>query len=169
MLPNSKSSVLMSRAARMLSVATLPLAAALVSFLAAAPADASDSGEVPFKEFLTLVDFGPEGELFWSGQATHLGQVEVEQSFNPEFDPTDPDSVFSSYVKHAANGDTVYGRVIPDDYLDPFTTGTVTIDGGTGRFEGATGTSSYVILIDPETEEVTLWIEGSMSAVGRGE
>lgn len=104
---------------------------------------------LPFKESLTLVGADPAAGTFsYSGTATHLGKVSVVQTLNPDFDPTEapgPDNVFATYLKTAANGDTLTGQIIPDDPADPFTTGDVTVEDGTGRFDGATGVSEYVV------------------------
>ncbi len=89
---------------------------------AGAVATAGD-GTVPFKETLDYLGNDVNGVAHYSGTATHLGNVTAVQFFNPDFDPNDPDSVFSTYVKYGANGDSLYGNVIPDDPANPFTTG----------------------------------------------
>lgn len=121
--------------------------------------------QIPFKERLTLVGFGPLGEAYYVGTATHLGRVQAVEFFNPDFDPGDPESVFATYIKVSASGDMVYGTVIPDDPANPFTTGALTVDGGTGRFLGASGISRYVVSSDPETG-VSIAVEGTISTVG---
>lgn len=146
-----------------------PLAGALLlaALAPGVPSRAAPMGEVPLKETLTLVDFGPLGEAYYVGTGTHLGRLTAVEYFNPDFDPTDPDSVFATYVKTAANGDTVVGTIIPDDPTNPFTTGGFTVDGGTGRFRGATGRGRYVVSFNPDTG-YTIEIDGTMSSVGSG-
>jgi hypothetical protein len=136
--------------------ATLPAAPVVVQVAG------SQNTDLPFKEHLTLVGSAP-GEAFYVGNATHLGKVSATEYINPAFDPNDPTSVFATYVKTAANGDTVVGTIIPDDPANPFTTGSLTIDGGTGRFDGATGTSRYVISADPKTGAPAADITGTIS------
>jgi hypothetical protein len=161
---NSPKAEIMFRTVRVPLVAALLFAGGL-AIIAPSIASAGSPKQVPFKEHLTLVGFGPLGEAYYVGTATHLGRVQVVEYFNPDFDPSDPESVFATYIKYAANGDTVYGRVIPDDPANPFTTGALTTDGGTGRFQGATGTSLYVVSFDPATG-YSIAVEGTISSVG---
>jgi hypothetical protein len=105
---------------------------------------------VPFKETLTVTRVDPTGTIHYEGHATHLGRVVAVLQ---------PDNTF---VKHAANGDTVTGFVTPATE----TTGTVTLTGGTGRFQGAAGLSSYVISTDPKTGATTVDITGTIASTG---
>jgi hypothetical protein len=102
---------------------------------------------VPFKETLTFIDVTGTGEAHYVGHATHFGTVNAVLY---------PDHTF---VKTAANGDTAVGFVT---FFTP-TTGTVTITGGTGRFEGATGFSSAVITVDPDTGVQTVNVTGTLT------
>jgi len=99
----------------------------------------------------------------YAGRATHLGKVTVEEFYVP-----DPDTgeISRFYIKRGANGDTLFGEIIPDE--DNPLTGTVTIEGGTGRFEGATGSAVGNILIDPDTGVITVTVVGTISSVGSG-
>ena len=131
----------------------------------------AQAGEtVPFKETLHYVSSSPNGlNNYYVGQAAHLGKVNAVLSYNPAFDPlgdkNDPANPFATHLKTAANGDTLYGRVIPDDISNPNTTGTITIDGGTGRFAGVTGTTRYVISLSPAGIDVS--VTGAMTSVGK--
>ena len=116
--------------------------------LAAVPAQA---GQVmlPFKASYagyfepTLIDVDPGFLVFAEGQATHLGRFDAEQSHKVGPGPLD----FSDgqYTFIAANGDTIFGSYHGTLVLLDEPAGAVefhgiwTIDGGTGRFEGATG------------------------------
>jgi hypothetical protein len=114
----------------------------------------SGAPTVPFHESLTVVRVEPTGAIDYEGQATHLGHVTAV--LNPD----------DTFVKTAANGDTVTGFVTHATA----TTGTITTTGGTGRFQGATGLSSYVISSDPATGAVTVDVNGTISyAAGRGD
>ena len=132
--------------------------------LVAAQVAAGEPKQVPFKETLELVGNSPDLlEAYYTGHGTHIGKITATEFFNPFFNPADPDSVFATYVKVAANGDELYGEIIPDDPLNPFTTGSLTIDGGTGRFEGATGIARY--FIDLSVAPIAD-VEGTISTVG---
>jgi hypothetical protein len=91
-----------------------------------------------------------------SGNATHMGKVSVILSFcaygpdDPEVPGDDNKYAGSEAVMSAANGDklflyleggtVIYGRTdAHPDYVIDYWQDKVTITGGTGRFEGATG------------------------------
>jgi hypothetical protein len=105
---------------------------------------------VPIRETLMVVGVTPTGAVLYDGQASHLGHVTAVLY---------PDNTF---VKYAANGDTLTGFVTPITE----TTGTITYAGGTGRFEGATGLSTYVLSTDPKTGATRVDIAGTI-AYGR--
>lgn len=109
----------------------------------------ADSGQqqLPFHERLAVVSVSPTGVITYVGRATYFGLVTAEVS---------PDNTF---LKLAHNGDTASGFVT--HATD--TTGTVTFTGGTGRFQGITGTEAYVISTDPETGLTTVRIHGTVS------
>jgi hypothetical protein len=117
--------------------------------------------DLPFKETLTLLSLRG-GIATYSGMATHLGKVFAVEYFNPTYNPADPTSVFATYDKYAANGDVLFGRVVPDNPANPFTTGEATIDGGTGRFQGASGDTRYVVSSDAKTGATNVGITGSI-------
>ncbi len=112
-----------------------------------ADVDKSAGHEVPFKEHLKIVAVSSDGVYSYEGHATHFGHLTAESY---------PDGTF---VKTAANGDSVFGQLYP---ASP-TNGTLTFNGGTGRFASATGTASYVISTDPSTGVSTVDLVGSIS------
>jgi hypothetical protein len=101
----------------------------------------------PFKETLTVVSVSNTGVVSYMGNATYFGHVTAVSY---------PDG---SFVKTAANGDQVFGYITPATS----TTGTLTFTGGTGRFEGATGTCSYVISTDPMSGATMVEVTGFIS------
>jgi hypothetical protein len=103
--------------------------------------------QLPFNERLTVVSVSPTGVITYQGRATYFGFVTAEVS---------PDNTF---IKLAQNGDTASGFVTHATA----TTGTVTFTGGTGQFQGISGTESYVISTNPETGAITVRIHGTVS------
>ncbi len=97
---------------------------------------------VPFHETLTLVGQSPAGVLSYVGHATQFGKVTATLDV--------PNG--NKFVKVAANGDTAFGFVT---HASP-TTGSITLTGGTGRFTGITGASTYVITVNGGTTTVTV-------------
>jgi hypothetical protein len=90
------------------------------------------------------------GSINASGRATHLGLFTEtgELTFIP--DPNNPNLILASgpVAFTAANGDTLEGR-LEDGVLDVTTgiaTGVFRFTGGTGRFEGASGTGDFVVI-----------------------
>jgi len=70
----------------------------------------------------------------------------------------------------AANGDTVYGTIVGQARLTApgvlTILETATIEGGTGRFDGATGSFSVSRVKNPATGETICTFEGSISSPG---
>jgi hypothetical protein len=101
------------------------------------------------------------------GQATHLGNYTAEGT--PCFNPLDG-SFFGKATSTSANGDELYTTYVGQSQPDPanptatLTLATVTIDGGTGRFENATGSYDYRETISGTT--TTFEFEGKISSVG---
>ncbi|MDX1665317.1 MAG: hypothetical protein R3272_16105 [Candidatus Promineifilaceae bacterium] len=109
------------------------------------------------------------------GTATHLGKVTVTRDHC--FSPTNNPPIYNgSWEAVAANGDTIWGSyegsLTPtafDENNNPIRgaiTAPFTIDGGSGRFEGATGAGTIVAedydLITNEADfESEGWIEYS--------
>lgn len=87
-----------------------------------------------------------------SGTATHLGQWTVSGTVH--YTP-DSNGVLHSNGEGtltAANGDKL--NIVIEGILDPVTAvdqGVFRFAGGTGRFEGATGTLNFVVSINPVT------------------
>lgn len=105
------------------------------------------AAERPFS--LTAVGIvSSDGVITGSGRATHLGLfTEIGQAnFVP--DPNDPTRVLATgkATFTAANGDDL--KIMLDGSLSLVTgeaSGVFTFAGGTGRFEGASGTGNFVI------------------------
>jgi hypothetical protein len=85
--------------------------------------------------------------VHYGGNATYFGHVTAV--LNPD----------NTFTKTAANGDTASGYVTHASA----TTGTITITSGTGRFQGATGPSDYIISVDPNTGVTSVEVAGTIS------
>jgi hypothetical protein len=93
-------------------------------------------------------------DFVMNGQATHLGRFELQLLgilWFPE-GPEGPMNV-SSGSMIAANGDSVNIHMVDyfdhfDDSLGVVARGTYAITGGTGRFANASGTGSYIAIVD---------------------
>lgn len=144
--------------ARVLLMAVLAAVLLVAGGMIAAPAAAGDA-VVPFKaSYVTY----PEAEVEWpylkvaipaAGHATHLGKstwyadmwVLLTEEPNPQwsdnmtFTAANGDKLFGSYEG--------YGTPIPD----PEFWGRFEISGGTGRFEGVTGSGAYWGQVSGET------------------
>jgi hypothetical protein len=104
--------------------------------------DRTTPATVPFQETLTLVGQSDTGVLSYVGHATQFGRVTATLDV--------PNG--NRFVKVAANGDTAFGFVT---HASP-TTGSITLTGGTGRFTGITGDSTYVIRTNGGTTTVSV-------------
>ena len=98
-----------------------------------------------------------------SGTATYLGQWTV--SGNVKYTPDNNGVLRSSgdATIVAANGDKLYTRI--DGILDPVAAmdqGVFYFVGGTGRFEGATGSANFVVSINPITGGFDLTVVGKI-------
>lgn len=130
------------------------LVLALATFVLCAPtlATSASDKQVPFKAVFTFAtsvpgDPSPCAQLrinvTGGGTATHLGRFTTVQYQCTTF--ADPLSFTGGqYTFTAANGDTIFGtytgRFVPIGTTGFFSIdATFTIDGGTGRFAGATG------------------------------
>lgn len=134
-------------------------------------ASANESVERPFKmvEYGYVIDEGPDvGDCSFAtveaggeGNATHMGLVRIDRSHC--FDPTNDPVLYDGYWEAVgANGDKIWGSytgaLVPTEFdengvpIRGTITSPFTIDGGTGRFEGATGegvtTSDYDMVAD---------------------
>ena len=107
-----------------------------------------------------LVGATPTG----SGTATHLGQWTV--SGNVKYTP-DANGVLRSSGEAtltASNGDKLLFQI--DGILDPVAAidqGVFRFVGGTGRFEGASGESKFVVSINPITGGFDLTVVGTIN------
>ena len=99
-----------------------------------------------------------------SGTATHLGQWTV--TGNVKYTP-DSNGVLHSSVETtitAANGDKLQIQI--DGILDPIAgvdQGVFYFTGGTGRFEGASGSANFVVTINPVTGGFDLTVVGKIN------
>ena len=106
-----------------------------------------------------LVGATPTG----SGTATHLGQWTV--SGNVAYTP-DSNGVLRSSgdaIIVASNGDKLYTKIV--GILDPVAgmdQGVFYFVGGTGRFEGASGSANFVVSINPVTGGFDLTVVGKI-------
>lgn len=96
-----------------------------------------------------------------SGTATHLGQWTVIG--NPKYTPDSNGVLHSSgeATLTAANGDKLQIEI--DGILDPVAgvdQGVFYFLGGTGRFEGASGSANFVVNINPVTGGFDLTVVG---------
>lgn len=112
-----------------------------------------------------------------SGNATHLGNMDADLSIlhHDDCDLSFATMLLTTSVSGqlaAADGDLVY--YTGDDVINVFNlltgsgpngpiTGTWTITGGTGRFEGATGTLTLDGLVDFTTLNFTAEVEGNIT------
>ena len=164
---------------RFVSLRRIAFALAALAVLGlAGPAAAGE--EVPFKGVLegTYTRTGAfpnfHVELSGSGQATHLGEftLDMPHDLNLLAPPPLPTAT-GVFQFTAADGDTVYGtftgRGGPSD-LPGFilrVVETMTITGGTGRFDGASGVVSSVRYLDGSNFIGAF--EGTISSPGAGD
>ncbi|HEU4712516.1 MAG TPA: hypothetical protein VFS76_13170 [Pyrinomonadaceae bacterium] len=98
-----------------------------------------------------------------SGTATHLGQWTV--AGNPKY-TLDDQGVFHSSGEATlttANGDKLFIQI--NGILDPVAgvdQGVFYFVGGTGRFQGASGTAQFVVNINPVTQGFDLTVVGKI-------
>lgn len=107
-----------------------------------------------------------------TGNATHMGQVTVSRNhcFSPAHDPAFYDGTWEVI---AANGDKIWGTYegngVPiafDDQGNPILlqiTAPFTIDGGTGRFQGASGSGITRGTLDMRTHAGDFVSEGNIT------
>ena len=109
------------------------------------------------------------------GTATHIGKYTIVNSHC--LDPSTGALTGGTFVKTAANGDQIFGTytgiatvIQPPSPIGIFSvSGTITFTGGTGRFAGATGTTTMAgteqadFSRTPVSTQVTLTMLGSIS------
>ena len=117
----------------------------------------------------TITQFSPHGISFdGSGFTTHLGRTAIQM--NACWGPgcSDPLSYQGVGQLTAANGDKLYASIIWgfDGSL------AITITGGSGRFQGATGSATGTIVSDPPTgcctRHAVMTFAGTISTSGSG-
>jgi hypothetical protein len=149
---------------------------AAVFICAATPAAAGDL--VPFRATFTGSSTSGPGapcavlrsDIVGGGQATQLGNFTTVQHHC--FDPADPTGAFTEgfYTFTGANGDTIFGTY--HGHLLPIAppvfavVGEFTIEGGTGRFVGATGGGTASGTLNVATGVPTVMLDGVISSPG---
>ena len=164
---------------KIVSMLTLALLLFSTTFSIANAQVTREKHSVPFK--LTAAETGtaiPISEktpwilavtILGSGEATQMGRLTISQQMIVDtIAMTFYDGVF---VCTAANGDTISGGY--SGYLVPTSAGleihgVLTIDGGTGRFEGATGGGIASGMQFPDLT-AELRIDGTITSVGFNE
>jgi hypothetical protein len=108
-----------------------------------------------------------EAQVTAAGIATQLGNFTFRELVTVN---TATGIGSGSFQFTAANGDTVYGSIVGQARLTApgvlTILETATIEGGTGRFDGATGSFSVTRLKNPATGETTCSFEGTISSPG---
>ena len=151
-------------------------AAMFAGVLAVAAAPAAADEQVPFRgrdigHFVVTPIGGPMvlTEDFTNGQATHLGAYSLvaQEDINLETLAV----TNGSFTITAANGDTIHGTYAGQAQLGDrpgviryLVTGPIA--GGTGRFEGATGTLTFDGVADLATLVLSETITGTISTPG---
>ena len=105
------------------------------------------------------------------GQATHLGNYTWESTHNVNVCSSPFVVTGGSVTLTAANGDQLYGTYTGTSHFIDATPVlafdiTITITGGTGRFENATGTIEVTGEADTSTGSSTATMDGTISSVG---
>ena len=145
----------------------VPLLAALMLAFATQGVQASDA--VPYKGSGAgaTVDAVPDpGGLLLSvlveGHATLTGNFVREESV--VFDPV-AGTLSGTFVTTAANGDQIFGTITGQFISPTMVVGTNTLTGGTGRFENATGQTTFS-LVTEDGVHFTVEFNGRLSSVG---
>jgi len=157
---------------RHFSIARLTLALLAVLALAGPAAAKGQEKQVPFKGRLdgvaTVAPLTPPFvavNIEGSGNATQLGRFEVSI---PHVTNRSNGTAIGTYEFTAANGDTLTAdftsQVTPTDVPGVVNVAvTATITGGTGRFEGATGSFDAERVVDMAHGTVTESFDGTIS------
>ena len=151
------------------TIVAVPLAILLVGTTLAAAASARSP--LPFKGSIEALETcqvnGPTMSVTasGSGEATHLGRYTVTYEVQVDL-PTGTGSGLSAHYV-AANGDSLFaegsGQATPTDDPSIFNVvETYTITGGTGRFEGATGSFTEERQVNIETGVTAGTISGNI-------
>src|SRR5688572_8348621 len=142
------------------------LAALMVAF---GPQGVQASDSVPFKGSgvgaIVSASPDPAGVLLTvlvEGHASHVGHFIREELV--VFDPV-AGTLSGTFVTTAANGDQIFGTVT-GQFISPTTVvGTNTFTGGTGRFENATGQTTFS-LVTADGIHFAVEFGGRLSSVG---
>jgi hypothetical protein len=152
---------------------TCLMSSTLVALAAVSSAAAGE--QVPFRgtflgQTVSAEPAGP-GVVFvvteGAGRATHLGRYTM---ISPHFSHLNTGFAEGQQIFTAANGDSVtadfagFFQPTPDGLLVGELHATIT--GGTGRFEGASGSYFFDILFDPATFTSVAVIDGTISSPG---
>ena len=153
------------------------MAAGLVAITVSRPAIAAGK-EVPFKgrsSGLSIAgSFDPvagiaHGSIEGEGQATHLGRFTVTGDVAVE---VATGMAQGTWTLTAANGDQIFLDMVGENGSDDHHgVGQFTVTGGTGRFEGASGSYEQIItfavpLGSADVIDYTDVLEGTISTVG---
>jgi hypothetical protein len=148
-------------------VVCVGLAAAALAFAGVASAKHA----VPFKAGCsgTASASGGHASSVASCQATHLGDSTetISVALTPGPGPFCQTNLGTG-VLTAANGDQIFVAASGTSCFDPATglvdlSGTQTITGGSGRFEGASGTLTVTGTVNPATNAISYTLDGSIS------
>src|SRR5712692_5116253 len=158
----------------------LPMAAMLAALTLSGPATAGEL--VPFKGqsswVITTVGFDPVKGIVYThetgeGESTHLGHFTVTGDAAVYIFLPPPGIVVGTYTFTAANGDKLFAILAAHAGVDVLHgEGTVTVVGGTGRFQGATGSWQELtaFAVNPATVAVVaftnLFYNGTISSSG---
>lgn len=159
-------------------VVSLALLALIAPTLAVLPSAARAGGPVPIHgqyettiRLYTLLTGKVLDVVNGAGQASHLGMSFLHIEKIVQF-LTDSLTFAGDFKMIAANGDILSGTIEgwgslpgPDGSL-PFW-GTFTFTGGTGRFEGATGSADIIGLANVVTGQATYSFDGTVSLAGK--
>jgi hypothetical protein len=106
------------------------------------------------------------------GTATHIGKYDIVNSHC--LDPATGALTNGTFVKTAANGDQLFGTyagttsvIQPPTPIGVFEiTGTLTFTGGTGRFTGATGTTTMSGIEQADFSQTPIETQDELTMVG---
>jgi hypothetical protein len=142
----------------------------MVAVLLGTAFNAQASAGVPFKGTLKAVETQTIEfpymyvDGYGSGNATHLGRF-AHSYQGTVYLPELSGGITATFT--AANGDKIYAQgtgqgtpsAVPGYVVIKMN---ITITGGTGRFEGATGSYYFERLLNTDTKESTGWFKGTI-------
>ncbi len=106
-----------------------------------------------------------------SGIVSDLGSATISITQILDFTKLPAPDQTGTFTLTAANGDTLHGTVLgtalpPDQNLIGTFSGTMTVTGGTGRYQGASGTLLYSGMANLNTLQGVFSIGGTVSSPG---